>query len=63
MPDTEEFEDDIAEAMEFPDENGDGIDDRTQRFSNYGNPRRLILEPSNSFVGLTASCILPRSSS
>tara|TARA_B100000424_G_C22794274_1_gene426416 strand:+ start:69 stop:773 length:705 start_codon:yes stop_codon:yes gene_type:complete len=50
LPDIDEFEEDVATALEFPDENNDDIDDRTQRFSNYGTPRRLILEPSSDSV-------------
>ena len=36
----EDIEEDISEPM--LDENGDGIDDTTQEFSNFGTPRKLI---------------------
>lgn len=50
LPDVSELDDDLAEAAEFPDENNDGIDDRTQQFSEFGTPRKLILSPPNDDV-------------
>ena len=47
IPDTGEIDDLVEEAAEFPDENNDGIDDRTQEFSQYGVPKNLIVHPSN----------------
>lgn len=50
LPDVSEIDDDLEAAEEFPDENNDGIDDRTQQFAEFGTPRRLILTPSNNDV-------------
>ena len=43
MNEADDLDDDVSEMM--TDENNDGIDDSLQRFSAFGTPRRLILEP------------------
>ena len=43
----EDIEADLAEP-EIIDENDDGIDDTTQSFSNFGTPKRLILNTSST---------------
>lgn len=49
LPDFEALADNLEDDLEIDipmlDENNDGIDDLTQSFSNFGSPRRLILQP------------------
>ena len=52
LPDVGEIDDAVAEAESFPDENNDGVDDRTQQFSEFGTPKKLILSPDNNDVAM-----------